>query len=97
MAVVAVVTDDLRRGEAWFAKTKPQFSLVIDHERDVAREFGVYKLLGFDSFNMARPSVFIVDRSLRVRFVRVFGKDAAPPELEDYRRMIAEMTAGGAV
>ena len=57
---------------AYFEKHPVPFPVGIDQERSVARAFGVYRLLGFDSVNIARPATFVVD-GLGVIRERVVG------------------------
>lgn len=37
------------------------FAIAIDESRDTARSWGVWRLLGLDAVNIARPATFLVD------------------------------------
>lgn len=69
---------------AYFEKHPVPFPIGIDQERSVARAYGVYRLLGFDSVNIARPATFVVDAHgiIRERFVGSFQWKRMPlPEI----------------
>jgi peroxiredoxin len=85
---VLVMTDLRPRVDGWVRATAAPFAVLVDESRKLSRQFGVYKMLGFDSFRMARPSAFIIDRAARVRHAVVFRneQEGAPP-LEEYLRV----------
>ena len=39
------------------------FDILIDETRDVAKSYGVWHAWGLDAYNIARPAVFLIDRS----------------------------------
>ncbi len=43
------------------------YPVAIDSDRTVAKAYGVYRLLGFDSIHVARPATFVIDRAGIVR------------------------------
>ena len=47
------------------------FPLLADPDRAAIRRYGVYVRLNFESWNIARPSVFLVDPMGRIRFISV--------------------------
>jgi peroxiredoxin len=47
------------------------FSLAVDPERATARAYGVYVRLNFESWNMARPSTFLIDPAGAIAFIHV--------------------------
>lgn len=56
---------------SYFDADEPPFTVLVDESRDVARAYGVYVMLGFDSLNIARPATFVIgpDRVIRYVFV----------------------------
>jgi len=50
------------------------FPVVVDEDRAVIRDYGVYVRLNFESWHMARPSTVLIDGDGIVRFVFV-GKN----------------------
>ena len=45
-------------------------TVLVDADRKVARDYGVYQRFGIDRWNLARPATFLVDRAGYVR--RIF-------------------------
>jgi peroxiredoxin len=50
------------------------FPVLVDEDRAVIRDYGVYVRINFESWNMARPSTVLVDSAGIVRFIFV-GKN----------------------
>ncbi len=50
------------------------FPVLVDANRSVIRQYGVYVRINFESWNMARPSTVLIDSAGIVRFVFV-GKN----------------------
>ena len=44
------------------------FNILIDDSREVLKAYGVWHRVGLDAWNIARPALFIVDRTGRVRY-----------------------------
>jgi peroxiredoxin len=59
--LVGVVCQGRHWVASWLAVNSLPFPLLVDEERSAARAFGVYKLLGLDGVNIARPASFLVD------------------------------------
>lgn len=55
----------------WASSNNIKIPLLIDEDRVVAKTYGVYVRIAWDSFNIARPANFLVDRSGHIRFVYV--------------------------
>ncbi len=58
------------------------FPLLIDEDRAVIRAYGVYVRVNFESWNMARPSVFLIDPQGRVQFLHVGSHQRDWPDSE---------------
>ena len=55
---------------------------LLDEDRAVTKLYGVYKALGIDSVNIARPATFVVDRSGTISFVYVGSNQLDRPALD---------------
>jgi peroxiredoxin len=42
---------------------------LLDEDRVVTKAYGVYKALGIDSVNIARPATFVIDKSGKISFL----------------------------
>ena len=60
--------------EKFFAAHGSGFPFLLDEDRSVTKAFHVYKRLGIDAVNIARPATFVADRGGNIRFEYV-GKD----------------------
>jgi peroxiredoxin len=69
--LVVVLCQDPGAVRSFFEAHPVPYPVAIDVERKVAKAYGVYRLLGFDSVNIARPATFVVDAGgvIRHRFV----------------------------
>jgi methyl-accepting chemotaxis protein len=59
----AVVLPQRAEGVRRYLRKAPvPFDVLIDEERKVVREYGVWHRIGLDAWNTARPAVFLIDR-----------------------------------
>jgi len=77
MAVVAQRSEKVKR---YIEDTGLPFDILIDDTRDTVKAYGVWHRVGFDAWNIARPSLFIIDREGLVRYVFVADFQTEFPE-----------------
>jgi peroxiredoxin len=65
VAVVAQSSDKVRR---YIEETGLPFNILIDETRDVLKAYGVWHRVGLDAWNIARPAVFLIDRTGKIRY-----------------------------
>lgn len=65
MAVVAQSSEAVRR---YIEETGLPFNILIDESRDVLKAYGVWHPVGLYSWNIARPSLFIVEPTGAIRY-----------------------------
>jgi peroxiredoxin Q/BCP len=65
VTVVAQTSDVVRR---YVEDTGLPFNILIDQSRDVLKAYGVWHKLGLDAWNIARPALFLIDRSGSIRY-----------------------------
>jgi peroxiredoxin len=44
------------------------FNILVDKSRDVLKAYGVWHAFGLDGWNIARPALFLIDRSGAIRY-----------------------------
>ena len=78
--LVLVLCQKLETIRAFLQAAPLPFPVAADEDRSVARAYGVYQLLGFDAFRIARPATFVIDarRIIRRRFVARFRWQSLP-------------------
>lgn len=47
------------------------FPFLLDEDRSVTKNYGVYQRLGIDAINIARPATFVVGRDHTIRYLYV--------------------------
>lgn len=67
------------------------FPLLPDPERDVIKAYGVYHFIGIDAYNIARPSVFLIDRDRVVRYLYVSDNQLDRPDPKEIVRESAKL------
>ena len=65
MAVVAQSSASVRR---YIEETGLPFNILIDESRDVLKAYGVWHPVGLYAWNIARPSLFIVEPTGTIRY-----------------------------
>jgi peroxiredoxin len=61
----------LFKPEKFLAEHPVSFPFLLDEDRRVTKEYGVYHRIGLDAYNIARPATMVVDPGSVVRFVYV--------------------------
>lgn len=58
------------------------FPFLLDQDRAVTKQYGVYHRLGIDAINIARPATFVIGRDGTVRYLYIGStqSDRAPAE-----------------
>jgi len=77
MAVVAQRSEKVKR---YIEDTGLPFDILIDDTRETVKAYGVWHRVGFDAWNIARPSLFIIDREGVVRYAFVADYQTEFPE-----------------
>ena len=68
------------------------FNILIDESREVLRAYGVWHRIGLDAWNIARPALFIVDRTGEVRYSFVARRQDEFPSHEEIVRELKRVT-----
>ncbi len=87
IALLVVVTQDLRRLRLGLAARPYPFPVLADERRSVARDYGVYRAFSRDGIGVTVPSVFVIDRAGLLRFVYVGAGDGDLPEADGLIRL----------
>lgn len=88
MAVVAQRTDAVKR---YIEETGLPFNVLIDESRDVLRAYGVWHRVGMDAWNIARPALFLLDPTGRIRYSFVADRQHEFPDHEEILAAIARL------
>ena len=69
--VFVIVGQRAEKVEAYRKCQNLTIPILIDADRSVMKQYGVYHHLGLTAFNIARPATFIIDRDRRIRFMYI--------------------------
>ena len=63
-----------RRGGVWkpetfLAKHPISFPFLLDQDRAVTKEYGLYHAIGLDAFDIAHPATLVIERQGFVRYI----------------------------
>jgi peroxiredoxin len=75
--VVAQRSEKVKR---YIEDTGLPLDILIDDARDTVKAYGVWHRIGFDAWNIARPSLFIIDPRGIIRYMFVADFQTEFPE-----------------
>jgi peroxiredoxin len=80
--VAAEKRGGLFKPEKYLAGHPISFPFLLDEDRAVTKQYGIYQRLGLDAINIARPSSFVIDASGLIRLLHMgtTQTDRAPVE-----------------
>ena len=68
MQLAVVVAQSADAVRTYIEETGLPFDILIDESRAVAKAYGVWHKVGLDAWNIARPALFLIDRSGAIRY-----------------------------
>ena len=93
VTVVAQSSDVVRR---YVEDQGLPFNILIDESRDVLRAYGVWHRLGLDAWNIARPALFLIDRTGTIRYSFVSNRQDEFPTHDEILDQINRLEASRA-
>jgi peroxiredoxin len=66
--IVAVVAQSSERVRTYIEETGLPFNILIDKSREVLKAYGVWHAFGLSAWNIAKPALFLIDRSGGIRY-----------------------------
>ena len=91
MQIVPIVAQPADAVRTYIEETGLPFDILIDESRDVLKAYGVWHPVGLSAWNIARPAVFLIDRSGVIRYSFVGNKQHEFPALEEIGDAIAKV------
>jgi len=80
--------DGLFKGKTHVHEHKYPFPVLFDETRSVTRAYGVHQLLGYDTYNLARRSVFAVGGEGTVCWIAVSPNQIEAPDVQSVLKAI---------
>jgi peroxiredoxin len=78
--VVAVVAQASEPVRTYIEETGLPFNILVDESRAVLKAYGVWHSVGVYAWNIARPALFLIDRSGTIRYSFVADRQHEFPE-----------------
>ena len=86
--VVAVVAQSSTAVRRYIEDEGLPFNILIDASRDVSKAYGVWQRIGIDAWNIARPSLFLIEPTGAIRYSFVAATQDEFPAHEDIMKEI---------
>ena len=88
MSVVAVLAQKASAVRRYVEERGLPFHILVDEDRVVTKQYGVWHRLGIDAWNIARPAVFVIEGSGVIRAVFVGETQAEFPSADELLRQL---------
>jgi peroxiredoxin len=75
----------------YIEETGLPFNILVDRSRAVLKAYGVWHAVGFDAWNIARPALFLIDRSGSIHYSFVAERQDEFPEPTEIMGAIESM------
>jgi peroxiredoxin len=86
-----VVAQSSDRVRTYIEETGLPFNILVDQSRAVLKAYGVWHAVGIYAWNIARPALFLIDRSGAIRYSFVADRQDEFPEHEEIMDAIDSM------
>jgi methyl-accepting chemotaxis protein len=86
--VVAVVAQGSSAVRRYVEDKGLPFNILIDESREVSKAYGVWHRIGLDAWNIARPSLFMIEPSGAIRYSFVAARQDEFPAHEEIMKEI---------
>jgi peroxiredoxin len=91
VSLVAIVAQKAEAARRYVEDVGLPFDILIDETRTVAKSYGVWHAWGLDAYNIARPAVFLIDRSGTIHYSFIAKRQDQYPSPEEIMKAIAEL------
>lgn len=94
-AVVGILAQDAEKVREYLADKSFPFPFLVDEERTVVKDYGVHVNVNFESYNIARPSNFILDGDGIIRYIYIASHQMDFPKDEELLKVLDEIGKAG--
>jgi peroxiredoxin len=67
------------------------FFILVDESREVTKQYGVWHRLGLDAWNIARPALFVIERTGTIRAIFVGESQEEFPSRDEIDAALSQM------
>ena len=69
------------------------FNVLVDESREVLKAYGVWHRFGLTTWNVARPALFLIDRTGAIRYSFIGDQQQQFPSPEEIQRALTSIGA----
>ena len=91
MQVVPIVAQSRDAVRRFIEETGLPFDILVDESREVVKAYGVWHALGLAAWNIAKPALFLIDRSGAIRYSLVAKRQDEFPSHAEIMEAIDKM------
>ena len=91
MQVVAIVAQSPEAVRRFIEETGLPFNILVDESRAVVKAYGVWHAIGLAAWNIARPALFLIDRSGAIRYSFVANRQQEFPSHAEIMKALDTM------
>jgi peroxiredoxin len=89
--VAAVVAQSSEPVRTYVEETGLPFNILIDKSRAVVKAYGVWHAFGLSAWNIARPALFLIDRSGAIRYSFIANRQQEFPSHAEIMKAVDTM------
>jgi peroxiredoxin len=67
--IAAEKRDGMFKPSRFLEKNPVSFPFLLDEDRVVTKNYGLYHLIGMDALNIAHPATLVIDRDRTIRYI----------------------------
>ena len=67
--IAAEKRDGVFKPSKFLEKSPVSFAFLLDEDRVVTKNYGLYHLIGMDALNIAHPATLVIDRDRTIRYI----------------------------
>jgi peroxiredoxin len=67
--IAAEKRDGVFKPSKFLEKNPASFPFLLDEDRVVTKNYGLYHLIGMDALNIAHPATLVIDRDRTIRYI----------------------------
>jgi len=67
--IAAEKRDGVFKPSRFLEKKPASFPFLLDEDRVVTKNYGLYHLIGMDALNIAHPATLVIDRDRTIRYI----------------------------
>jgi glutaredoxin-dependent peroxiredoxin len=91
--VVAIVAQSPEAVRRFIEETGLPFDILVDESRAVVKAYGVWHALGLAAWNIAKPALFLIDRSGAIRYSFIANRQNQFPSHDEIMDAIERIRA----